>query len=139
MDSRIYPVALIALTVTMLAGCGGEDGSGVLGGQTEQHDVVLAWQPATTNIDGSCTDDLDAYTFRYGLSPGFYDRAQRVSADQVSCQTTGETTACGAVQECRYRLTLQGESSASWYLVVQAMDTGGNASSYSNEVVFTAQ
>lgn len=135
----------------MLAGCGGGGGGtdasasaaspAVVDGQSDAPDlggtgrVTLAWSTNPTNVDGSCTAGLRGYHINMGLAPGLYSTSLQVDTPQVSCTTTTDSNACGAVQRCSY--TIETLTSASWYIALQAEDLYGNRSGNSEEVIVT--
>lgn len=135
--------ATLALSV-LLSGCGGGGGSDPVGGGTPAAPageppestarVSIAWNSAPLNVDGSCTAGVQGYRVSLGLSPGLYSREDWVGGDQLIC-TNVDTTPCGGVQRCSY--TVEGLSSASWYISVQTVDVFGNFSDYSDAVIAT--
>lgn len=125
------------------ADSGGETAVGDSGGVTpeapapEPKSVVLRWEAPTTRQDGSCLVDLQAYRVSFGLAPGLYDHNQLVDVGDVACTATGQGGVCGVTQSCE--VTVASLSTASWYFVIQAVDSMGQLSGYSNEVVRTVQ
>ncbi len=136
----------------MLGGCGGGGGGStdasapaaspaVVSGQSDAPDlggtgrVTLAWSTNPTNVDGSCTAGLRGYRINMGLAPGLYSTSLQVDTPQVSCTTTADSNACGAIQRCSY--TIETLTSASWYITLQAEDFYGNRSGNSDEVIAT--
>lgn len=96
--------------------------------------VTVAWTSTPVNIDGSCSAGIQGYRVNAGLSPGFYAYSTMVYNSQISCSAIS-TSACGDVQRCTY--TVQGLTSASWYIAIQSVDVFGNESGYSEEIVAT--
>ena len=99
--------------------------------------ALVTWEAPTAKIDGSCLSDLQSYRINYGLASSVYDSHQTVDAGSLSCVDTGKTDSCGQVKSCSYMVDNLGE--ASWYFAVQAVDSGGNVSDYTNEAIKTVQ
>lgn len=114
------------------ASTGGSNAGDVGAGGTGE--VTIAWTSNPVNIDGSCSAGIQGYRINTGLSPGLYDYSTTVYNAQLACSTVG-TDPCGDVQRCTF--TVQGLTSASWYLAVQAIDVYGNVSGYSDPIVAT--
>jgi hypothetical protein len=141
-----YTMMLISLSAAVAAcgggGGGGGSSGGTVGTSPEGADVdggyaVLTWEAPVTREDGECLSDLAAYRISYGLAPGVYDKAEVVNVSEMSSSETGRTTECGSVKS--YTFLVENLDTASWYFAVQAVDTAGKASAYSNEVVKTVQ
>lgn len=66
----------------------------------------LSWNEPTQNVDGSCLNDLSAYSIRYGGDPGSYDNQVDVaiSSPALSCSIIG-SSACGDTRQCSYTLS----------------------------------
>ncbi len=99
--------------------------------------ALLTWKAPTSRADGSCLSDLAEFWVSVGLSPGEYDYVQPISASEMACSATEEVDACGTVKSCTYMV--EDLPTASWYFAVQAVDSAGNISDYSNEEVKTIQ
>lgn len=106
-------------------------GSGSIGAGGDGQ-VTLAWTSTPVNIDGTCTAGIQGYRINIGLSPGFYAYSTMVYNSSLNCSTVG-TSDCGAVQRCTY--TVEGMTSASWYVAIQSVDVFSNESGYSEEIV----
>lgn len=115
---------------------GGDNTGGGHGG-VGSASALLTWEAPTTNVDGSCLQDLQAYRVNFGLNSGQYTEARTLEASEMSCSATGQANSCGEVQSCT--VLLENIPTASWYFAVQAVDAAGNASGYSNEMVKTIQ
>jgi hypothetical protein len=85
-----------------------EEGIGI-GGTVE-----LAWDPPTTNADGTPLAGLAGYIIHYGPSPGTYVQSIDV----------------GNVTECAVALPF-----GTWYLAVTAYNVQRGEGPYSNEIV----
>lgn len=104
-------------STTFTLTCSGDGGNAVAMLSVGVRGVVtVEWQPPTENVDGSPLTDLDGFRIYYGELSGAY-------TDQVAVADGGLT---------RYDLTLP---SGSYYVAMTALDTDGNESAYSNEVV----
>ena len=79
--------------------------------------ATLDWMPSTMNVDGTPLTDLAGYNVYFGPAPGMY-------LDFRHLDNPGLVT---------YVLDLP--SSGSWFIVVTALDSAGNESDFSNEVV----
>lgn len=112
---------------------GGDDGLG--GGRDGEDDAVLTWLAPNSRTDGTCLKDLEEYRINLGNSPGVYEQVVSVPASQLSCVASGKRDACGEISTCTY--TVRDLPSASWYFAVQAVDSVGNVSDYSNEAIKT--
>lgn len=77
--------------------------------------VILSWDPPTTNADGSPLTDLDGYRVYYGTSSGVYDTTLDVGS--VITSTVSNLT-----------------DGVIYYFAVTAYDLSGNESDFSNEV-----
>jgi hypothetical protein len=126
-------VLLASLIITSLFGCGGGGGgsanlnasTGSNGNQPVTQGVVLtlAWDAPTTNTDGSSLNpatDLSLYKIYYGTASHTYKQ-------EVNVANPGTTT-------ISQTLNL---SPGTYYVVVTTVNTSGQESSYSNEVVKT--
>ena len=78
--------------------------------------VTLQWEPPTENVDGTAIDDLSGFRIYYGEISGAY-------TDDLAVDNPAET---------QYRLALP---SGAYYFAMTALDTEGNESSHSNEVL----
>ncbi len=123
---RYFTLAFILLFMTFGCGGGGGGGGGVEGNgngisaspapsETYSGSVPLAWAQPLTNSDGSPLTDLAGYIISYGASSGAYD----------TMINTGNTT----------QFTITNLPPGTYHIVLQAYDTSGNKSSYSNEAV----
>jgi len=79
--------------------------------------ATLDWMPSTMNVDGTPLLDLAGYNVYFGPEPGMY-------LDFRHLDNPGLVT---------YVLDLP--SSWKWYIVITALDSAGNESDFSNEVV----
>jgi hypothetical protein len=108
----LVAVLLLCAALSLSFACGGgavdEEGIGV--GRT----VELAWNPPTTNADGTPLAGLAGYIIHYGPSPGTYVHSIDV----------------GNVTECAVALPF-----GTWYLAVTAYNVQRGEGPYSNEIV----
>lgn len=93
--------------------------------------LTVAWTSNPTNVDGSCSVGIQGYRISVGLTPGVYLVSETIPVAQANCSTISSSS-CGAVQRCSY--TVQGLTSATWYLAVQTVDIFGYQSGYSEAV-----
>ena len=101
-----------------LASCGGGSGSGGGGGGgIIGESLSLVWDPPAANFDGSGVNDIAGYRVYDGPSPGDYDMVTDVGVDP--------------------EVTLDGLDPGTYYIAVAAIDSAGNESSLSPEVVAT--
>ena len=84
-------------------------------------EVLLAWTPPTTNVDGSPLNDLAGFMIYYGAYPGNYTRSIDLPDPGATNYTVTNLTDGGT-----------------YFFAVTAYDTSGNESDYSNEVGKTA-
>jgi hypothetical protein len=110
-------VGTLTQRTTFTLNCSGDGGNvmsmisvGVLGV------VTVNWQPPAENVDGSALDDLAGYRIHYGSSSRSYH-------GQVSVADAGAT---------EHALELE---SGSYYIAMTALNSRGEESGYSNEVV----
>lgn len=75
---------------------------------------ILAWDPVTTNVDGSPCTDLAGYKVYWGKAPREYEGSHD----------------CGNRTSIEIRLAW-----GLWYFAATAYDTSGNESDYSEEVM----
>lgn len=80
--------------------------------------VRLRWEPPTANVDGTPLADLAGYHIYHGTTSGRYGTQIVVDDAELT----------------EYQLTLR---SGSYYIAMTALDSDGNESSYSNEVLRT--
>ena len=80
----------------------------------EAYRITLAWDPVTTNVDGTPIEDLAGYRLYYGTSSGNYTHVIDV----------------GNVTE----YTVYNLKSGVYYFAVTAYDVAGNESDFSNEI-----
>lgn len=127
-------VLLAALIITSLFGCGGGGGGGSAnlnastsnnGDQTATEGAVLtlAWDAPTTNTDGSSLNpatDLSLYKIYYGTASLTYTKV-------VNVTNPGTTTISQTLKL----------SPGTYYFAVTTVDTSGQESSYSNEIMKT--
>lgn len=78
--------------------------------------VTLQWDPPTENVDGSPLTDLASYRIYYGEFSGTY-------TSEIAVEDPADT---------EHELLLP---SGSYYFAMTALDTDGNESGYSNEVL----
>lgn len=138
-------ISISPLVATLsLIGCGGGGGGSSSDSQhvsptrggTVQSSVHLAWQSPTRNVDGSCADDIAAYRVNYGTTPGGYFTNGEIlylSHGNVLCEQVGYDSQCGLPEfSCTYLVSdLQ---PGTWYFSVQAIDSNGYQSTYSEWV-----
>lgn len=105
---------LIGLVTFSLTACGG---GGEPQGTASANSAILAWDPPTTNEDGTPLEDLAGYKVYYGTSSGNY--AEVVDVGDVAAYTVSNL------------------SPGSYYFTVTAYNALGNESGYSNEVTKT--
>lgn len=96
----------------------------------------LAWNAPTTAINGSCLSNLQGYFVYYGKTPDNYASWQfdnvDVNAESVSCVQTNFSANCAdETYSCSY--TVRNLGQGEWNFVVQAYDSNGNISGFSNE------
>jgi hypothetical protein len=119
-------VLLASLIIISLFGCGGGGGSANLNASTSSNGdrtVTLAWDAPTTNADGSSLNpatDLSLYKIYYGTASLTY--TQIVNVTNPGTTTISQT------------LNL---SPGTYYFAVTTVNTSGQESSYSNEVMKT--
>jgi hypothetical protein len=121
-------VLLVSLIITSLFGCGG--GSSNLDASTSSNQsategvvLTLAWDAPTTNTDGSSLNpatDLSLYKIYYGTASLTYSQV-------VSVANPGTTTISKTLNL----------SPGTYYFSVTTVDTSGQESGYSNEVIKT--
>jgi hypothetical protein len=99
--------------------------------------ALISWEAPTAKVDGTCMSDLKSYTISYGLAPGAYDHSLTVDAEDLQSVDTGRTDECGSVRSLSYMV--DNLDKASWYFAVQATDSAGNVSGFSNEAIKTIQ
>jgi len=112
----------------LLAGCGGSGGGGTSSGNTGNSttvgDVTLTWNAPTTYANNSTLNpatNLQAYNIYYGTESEVYTKV-------VSVVNPGTSI-------INYTLNLP--KGNSYYFVVTDIDTSGNESGPSNEVIKT--
>jgi hypothetical protein len=100
--------------------------------------AILTWKEPSQRADGSSLGELEEYRISYGLSPGVYSEQTAVRAAEMSCVGNGELNADGTpIKTCSFMIDEL--PTASWYFAVQAVDSSGMASDFSNEVIKTVQ
>jgi hypothetical protein len=99
--------------------------------------VQLRWDAPTSRVDNACLADLAAYRVSYGLIHKNYTESEEVAAEDLRCEDTGTVDPCGQVRSCDY--TVENVGTGSWYFAVQAIDSSGNVSDYSEEAIITVQ
>jgi hypothetical protein len=123
---KSFNILLTLSLFIILAGCGGGSGGvGATAGLTTTGTVSLTWDAPTTRTDGTSLNpatDLTTYKLYYGTSPGNYTQYIDVKPNVTAPYTTTDT------------VTLV---SGTYYFVVTAVDTLGNESAYSADVVRT--
>lgn len=145
----VSKVTLLMLTVfflvTQLSACGApatEDDSSIIpggggggggGGTTPGASVSLQWLAPTSNVDGSCIDGLSGYRLNYGTSSGYYRYSTNVDVADISCQDSGTTGDCGNIPICTGTVEGSNFSAGTWFISIQAYDSDGDLSDYSNE------
>lgn len=99
----------------------------------------LQWETPTTRVDGACLteSDLTAYRISYGLAQNTYLHSADVAIEDLSCTDAKASNACGQVLTCSY--TIEDLETASWYFAVQAIDSQGVVSDFSNEAIKTIE
>ena len=142
-NKKAYFILFASLIILSLFGCGGGgaanidassssnsaqtgDGAATTGDgaiTTGQGAITLAWDAPTTNTDGSYLNpatDLSLYKIHYGTAPLTYTTS-------VNVTNPGTTTISKT-----FNLP-----PGTYYFAVTAVDSSGQESSYSNEVVKT--
>jgi hypothetical protein len=84
--------------------------------------LTICWQAPTENVDGSAIEGVLAYSIHYGPSPGNYD-----SIIDIGAQTAADQG------NCEIRDVAPGD----YYIAMKAIDTLGDESAYSNEIMKT--
>ena len=99
----------------------------------------LQWDTPITRTDGSCltSADVQSYRISYGLAPNNYDYSIDVPQKELSCTVGAASSSCGSSSTCSY--TIEDMGTASWYFAVQTIDSEGQASNYSNEIIKTIE
>ncbi len=120
---------IILLTLSLfiiLAGCGGGSGGASTSvGLTTTGTASLTWDAPTTRADGTSLNpatDLSTYRLYYGTSSGNYTQHIDVAPNLTAPYVTTDT------------VTL---ASGTYYFAVTAVDTLGNESAYSADVMRT--
>jgi hypothetical protein len=91
--------------------------TGINEGEPTTASVTIAWDAPTTNADGTPLTDLAGYRIYFGTaSPLTVDNSTSVDAGNVT----------------EFRVT--GLEAGTYYFAVSAVDSNGNASSFSDEV-----
>ncbi|MGD0885995.1 MAG: fibronectin type III domain-containing protein [Thermodesulfovibrionales bacterium] len=85
---------------------------------TSAGQITLAWNPPTTNANGTPLTDLAGYIVYYGTAPGNY--SQNINVGNVTTSTVSNLT-----------------GGTTYYFAVTAYDAAGNQSAYSNQVSAT--
>jgi hypothetical protein len=119
-ETFFFIILVISLLIGGCGGSGGTGGSGGSGGGSPGGTIRLAWDPPTTNVDGSPLTDLAGYKIYYGTASGTY--GQPIDVGNVTTYTL-----TGLVQGQTY------------YIAATAYDTSNNQSGFSNEVSGVAQ
>lgn len=85
--------------------------------------TTLRWTPPTQNVDGSVLEpgDLDSYNIYFGLASRNYSQSISV--------------ADGAAENWSFSWPVANETQISWYFAMTALDSDGNESVESNEIV----
>ena len=116
---------------------GGDQGSADAGAPVSRA-ALLTWDAPTSRTDGSCLSEVTSYRVSYGTAHEFYENVETVDSKNLQCTETAATGACGQkVLRCSYMVDRL--SDASWHFAVQAVDSEGLVSDYSNERIRTVQ
>ncbi len=99
--------------------------------------ATLTWEAPNQNNDGSCLTDLSGYRFHRGGAVDDYTILDTVMVNAISCTNSGASNACGTIPTCTY--TFNNLASGTWYFSIQAFNTAGNESGYSNAASKTIQ
>ncbi|MDH5764678.1 MAG: fibronectin type III domain-containing protein [Gammaproteobacteria bacterium] len=98
--------------------------------------VVLSWQAPTQNSDDSCINsDIQNYELHYGQSSGNYSVTSLLdlSSGLITCEQVDFDAVCNVpVMRCTH--TIEAVEAGNWYFAIQAVDSSGVISSFSNEV-----
>jgi hypothetical protein len=94
-----------------------EGDAGVNEGAPPTASVTIAWDAPTTNADGTPLTDLQGYRIHFGT---------------VTPLTLDNSTSVDAGNDTEYTVT--GLEAGTYYFAVRAVDSNGNASSFSDEV-----
>jgi hypothetical protein len=123
---KSFTVLLTLSLIIILAGCGGgSGGAGTGNGLTTTGTVSLTWDAPTTRADGTSLNpatDIATYKLYYGTSSGNYSQSIDVKPNLTAPYTTTDTVTLG---------------SGTYYFAVTAVDTSGNESAYSADVMRT--
>lgn len=90
----------------------------------------LTWEAPNQNMDDSCLTDLSGYNVHYGTQSGTYNYSQTVMVNGLSCSPSGTSNVCGNILTCTY--TVNGLGSGTWYFALDAFNSTGDVSGYSN-------
>lgn len=138
------PLAFVLSSIFLLAACGGgtgDAGSGTSGPTPSRPvdsgtaSVTLAWESPSAEANQACPQDVSGYKVYIGNAVGAYSVTQTVPINTLSCQPTGQTGSCGAIDTCTYTAT--GLATGTLYFAVTAYDSAGNESVFSNTVAHT--
>lgn len=99
--------------------------------------ALLQWEAPTTRTDDTCLSDLTAYRISYGITHKLYTKTVDVAVEDLVCVDSEVPSACGPVKTCSY--LVEHLDSSTWHFVVQAVDSSGNASEFSEEAIKTVQ
>ena len=89
------------------------------GSNVPPNSARLAWDPPTTNEDGTPLTDLKGYKLFYGPSPGNYTHSLDINDPAATS------------------FQVDNLPSGTWYFSLKAVDTAGNQSRFSNEAAKT--
>lgn len=97
--------------------------------------VTIAWDSPSAEANQACPQDLSGYRIYIGTAVGAYSVTQTVPVNALSCQPTGQTGSCGAIETCSYTAT--GLARGTLHFAVTVYDSAGNESVFSNDVAHT--
>jgi len=97
--------------------------------------TTIAWDSPSAEANQSCPQSLSGYRIYKGTAVGAYSSSETIPINALTCNATGQSGTCGAIETCSYRV--QGLTRGTWYFAVTAYDATGNESVFSNTVAAT--